>query len=308
MVVIGEKMKLFADYKTENGYKNINIWYIYNSYKEYTKTEGYITFEKYYDRFFKHRLFSTHRVNKIQMMLVKKTPYGDSFFRYYGNINDKGKSESITHSTYKDIIKELYVLNLVVNDKVIKLYVSYSDIEYAFIANGKYYCTDVFINFYKSNPEEYFYKWNGKLCIEIKYTHPVTKEKAQDFYSQGIPVFEHSISRKLLMSEHTNSEKEIIKQKNYIKDLLSEKIYGKLLSDPKSKEYVMIERLKKENVELQEKNAELKKNNAFLLNLNNIQSNQIVQMQQKTSELEKYKKEIEKHKFIKFIIGLLGIK
>lgn len=301
-------MKLFADYKIEDGYKNINIWYIYNSYKAYIKSEGYIVFEKYYNKFFKHRLFSTHRANKIPMMLVKKTPYSNSFFRYYGNINNKGNLESISHSTYKDIIKELYILNLVVNDKLIKLYVSYSDIEYGFIANDNHYYTDVFIRFYKSEPEEYLYKWKGRLCFEINYTHPVEKEKVQNFYMDGMALFEHKISRKLLMSEHTYSEEELIKQKNYIKERLSDKIYGKLLSDPKSKEYIMIERLKKENIELRNRNNELEKNNALLLNVNNLQSTKIVQMEKKTLKLEKYINEIEKHRFIKLIIKLFGIK
>ncbi len=301
-------MKLFADYKIEDGYKNINIWYIYNSYKAYIKSEGNISFEKYYDKFFKHRLFSTHRVNKIQMMLVKKYPYGNSFFRYYGNINDKGKSESITHSTYKDIIKELYILNLLVNGKLIKLYVSYSDIEYNFIANSNNYYSDVFIRFYKSDPEEYLYKWNGKLCIEINYTHPSGKEKARDYYVEGMALFEHNVSRKLLMDEHTDSEDKIINQKEFIKEKLSDKIYGKLLSDPKSKEYIMIEKLKKENMELQNKNNELERKNLLLLRENNLQSTKIVEMKQKTLKLEEYKEKIEKHKFINLIIKLFGIK
>ncbi|MCH5297258.1 MAG: hypothetical protein J1E85_06270 [Ruminococcus sp.] len=359
-------MKLFADYKIKDGYKKINIWYIYNSYKAYIKEEKYIKFEDYYKKFFKGRLYSTHRVNKIPMTLTKKHPYGKSFFKYRGNINDRGRSESINHSTYKEIIKELYILNLVINNKQIKLYVSYSDIEYDFTANGNNYSADVYICFYKSVPEEYLYRWNGKLLLEIQYTHAIEKEKVRDCYVEGLPVFEHTISEKLKMNEYTSSEEELINQKNFIKEKLSEKIYGKLLSDPELEDYYsMIEKLKTENNELKKHNElllkinksqfdrikalendsnELKNNNEHLIKsnkaqaekiktlekendsikiynnsslndkynqlliVNNFQSSKIVSLQHENSKLINYKNSIEKHKFIKFLLKLGGIK
>lgn len=359
-------MKLFADYKIEDGYKNINIWYIYNAYKAYIKEEGYIKFEDYYKKFFKGRLYSTHRINKIPMTLTIKHPYGRSFFKYCGNLNDKGSLESITHSTYKEIIKDLYILNLVINNKQIKLYVSYSDIEYDFTANGNNYSADVYICFYKSVPEEYLYRWNGKLLLEIQYTHAVEKEKVKDCYSEGFPVFEHTISEKLKMNEYTSSEKDLINQKSFIKEKLSEKIYGKLLSDPELEDYYsMIEKLKEENDELNSNNKlllkinkglsdrikvlendsneltnnnerllkinksqydkikELEKENYSLkiynnsallneynqlLNVNNFQGSKIVSLQHENSILINYRNSVEKHKFIKFLLKLRGVK
>lgn len=274
-------MKLFADYKIENGYKKINIWYIYNSYNSYIKEEKYIKFEDYYNKFFKNRLFSTHTSNKIKMTLVKRHPYGKSFFKYCGNINDNGTSESITHSVYKEIIKEFYILNLIVNDKQIKLYVSYSDIEYDFTANGNNYTADIYICFYKSVPEDYLYKWKGKLLFEIRYTHAVEEDKAKDCYFEGIPVFEHTVSDKLKMNEYLVSEEELINQKNFIKEKLSEKIYGKLLSDPKSEDYYdMIKDLQKENYEL-------KSNNKYLFKSNKILSDRIMELENDSNEITK---------------------
>lgn len=308
-------MKLFADYKIENGYKNINIWYIYNSYNAYIKEEGYLEFKKYYLKYFKNRIFSTHKFNKVPMLLVNKQPHKNSFFRYKSNINNAGNSESITHSTYKEIIKDISILNLVVNDKIIKLYVSDSDIEYEFIANGNRYYADVFIRFYKSIPEEYFYKWRGKLLIELNKTHAIGKKKAKDCYDYGFPIFEHTISEKLLMNEHTNSEEEILQQKNFISNYLSEKIYGKLISDPISEDFIMIERLKKENNELKNKYDNLLNNNSLLINVNEYQANRIVELQAENADIKNsnqqlvnYKNAIEKKKILKIILKICGVK
>ena len=307
-------MKLFADYKTYNGYKNINIWDIYNGYKAY-KNENYsIDFKQYYKKFYKGRLFSTHKSTKMAMSLVVKHPYGKSFFRYLGNINNNGKLESVSHSTYKEIIRGINILNLVVNKQEIKLCVWYSDIEVSFSANGNNYVTDVFVFFDKSEPAEYFYKWKGKLCFEIKNTHAVDKRKIDDCYAAGIPIFEHTISNKLMMSNHTSSEEDLLNQKNFITEKLIEKIYGKLLSDPKSEEYKMIEKLTNENNELRNENNELKSSNNILMNLNSKQSIRIKELEEENKNIEynydillNYKKSIENNKFLKFILKIFGI-
>lgn len=318
-------MKLFADYKIENGYKRINIWNIYNSYKKYVKEKGYIDFKEYYNKYYKNRLFSTHGANsiKMSMTLVHMHPYGKSYFKYLGDLNEKGQFESISHSTYKDIISEMSTLNLVINEKIIKLYVSSSKIEWFFSANGNNYIADVFIKFYKSEPERYYKKWNGQLCFEIKNTHSVDKKKIKDCYIAGIPIFEHTISKKLMMDGHTESEYEILSQTRFIFDKLSEKIYGKLLSDPDNEIYE-IEKIKKEKDDLLIKNQQLlsinnelrdmtdsqksiikklENNNSYLknmyidqycsydeytqlLNINNFQSKKIVQLEQKNLQLE----------------------
>lgn len=303
-------MKLFADYKVENGYINISIWDIYNGYKAYNMNHN-IKFEEYYNKFYKGRLYSTHKATKEKMSLVKKTPYGNSFFRYLSKINDKGCPETISHSTYKDIIKGMDVLNLVAYGQEIKLFVSYSDIEVAFSANGNNYFADVFVYFKKSIPVEYYYKWNGKLCFEIRHTHAVEKSKVSDCYVEGIPIFEHTISKKLLMDEKTSSEEVLLNQKKFITDILSDKIYGKILSDPTWEKYKVIEKLKKENDRLINENNELKNYNAVLMNINKSQSVRIVELENENrnvSELINYKNTIENKKLLKFLLKIFGIK
>lgn len=292
-------MKLYADYKIHNGYKKINIWYIYNGYKKYN-IENHIDFREYYKKYFKNRLFSTHKSTKMAMTLVRKQPYGKSFFRYLGNLNNNGEFESVSHSVYKEIITDLNILNLVVNEQKIKLYISYSDIEFYFTANGNNYVADVFVYFNKSEPMEYFYKWKGILCFEIKYKHAVDKRKVDDCYVEGIPVFEHTISKKLMISDNTINEEELISQKNFITNKLTDKIYGKLLSDPESEEYKLIEKLKKENDELRNENSKLQNCNAILMEVNNKQNIRIKELQ------DKYKK-IENKKILKFILKIFRI-
>ena len=281
-------MKLFADYKIDgdSGYKNINIWDIYNGYNNYVSKEGKIDFKEYYNRFYKNRLFSTHKSTKMAMTLITRKPYGKSYFRYLANINSKGKFESINHSIYKEIIKELDVLNLKVDKQNIKLYVSNSDIEVGFTANGNNYYADVLINFYKSEPEVYYHKWNGKLCFEINYSHPVDDKKVNDCFLEGIAIFEHTISPKLTINEYTSSEDDLISQKNFILEKLSEVIYGKLLSDPIAYSYTGAYNLTEENKNLKIKNVELSNLNKLLLNINDKQSTEIVKLQNQNRSLK----------------------
>ncbi len=308
IILFGDKMKLYADYKIENGYKRISIWDIYNGYHNYVAKEGKIDFDVYYRKYYKNRLFSTHNSTKIAMVLVRKKPYYLSSFRYLGNINCNGKLESITHSTYKEIIKDFKVLNLRVGNRDIKLYVSHSDIEVGFTANGNNYYADVFIDFYKSEPSFYYYKWNGKICFEINYSHSVEDKKVNDCFLEGIAIFEHTVSNKLSMREHITTEEEVINQKNFIAEKLSTVIYGKLLSDPVAVDYKNFDNLIKENIRLETQYRSLLNDNKALLNANNFQSNKIIQLEQNVLSLEKYKNKIENHKFIKFIIKLFGIK
>lgn len=290
-------MKLFADYEIENGYKRISIWNIYNGYVAYIANEKRIDFKEYYIKFFKNRIYSTHKVNKIPMTLVVKHPYGRSFFRYSGRTNGNGSLESISHSTYKDILNEMGTLNLVINSQQISLDVSYSDIEYFFKANGNDYYADVFIFFKKSFPEEYYYKWGGKLCIEINHTHAVEKRKIDDCYKQGIAVFEHSISKKLQMNENVQTEEELLHQKNFITKKLSEKIYGRLISNPSTEEYIMLQKLKSENETLKAENKSLQEHNAYLEEKLNTEGEEV-------KNLLLLKEGINQHRILRILVRL----
>lgn len=303
-------MKLFADYEIDNGYKRISIWNIYYGYKAYIANEKPIDFKKYYEKFYKKRIFSTHSTVKMPMTLVLKHPYGKSFFRYVGNINTKGELESISHSIYKDIFNEMDILHLVVNKQQITLNVSYSDIEYYFKANGNDYYADVFIFFNKSIPEEYYYKWGGKLCIEIKHTHAVEKSKIYDCYKQGIAIFEHSISEKLLMNENIQSEEELLKRKDFITKKLSQKIYGKLISNPCTEDYQMLQTLKIENTNLKTENENLRKCNSSLSKQVDELKKNIEQLkmdeenlQHEHSNILQLKENINNHKLLKILLS-----
>lgn len=304
-------MKLFADYKIEKGYKRISIWNIYNGYKAYISLNEKIELKEYYKKFYKNRIFSTHRNRKIPMTLVVRHPYGKSFFKYLRNKNPKGELESVSHSTYKEIVNEMRILNLVVHKQKIKLYVSYSDIEYYFNANGNDYYADIFIYFNKSEPEEYYYKWGGKLCFEIKHTHPVEKKKAYDCYKEGIAIFEHPISEKLMINGNTNSEEELINQKNFIAKELSEEIYGDLISNPSTEEYVMIQKLKSENIALKTENESLRKYNTNLIKkINELNdsieksNNDVLQLQNEHFKFLQLKRQINNHKFLRKFMKL----
>ena len=285
-------MKLFADYSINNGYKRINIWDIYNGYKAYNNSNAEsIDFKEYYSRFYKNRLYSTHKKTKVKMSLTVRHPYGKSFFKYQADLYKNGNAESFSHSVYKDIIADMKVLNLSTGNRNIKLYVYQSEIEVAFEANNNLYVADVFVYFNKSEPEIYYKKWNGQLCFEIKNTHAVDSKKINDCKIEKIPVFEHTISSKLMIDNSLNSEEELLNQKQFITEKLSNIIYGKLLSDPNCYNFV----------------SELKEKEKKIYDLENKLNTVMFQYKELLSEHENYRNQNEKNALNNFSSSLFSV-
>lgn len=262
-------MKIFADYQlAENDYKRISRWDINDSYKNYISTTNQnITIQKYYQITYKNKLYSTHRdFNRKQpLALTIKDPFYNSFFKYVGGSRHSSSEESISHELYKEIIANLKILNLKINKQMIKLYITKSEIEYKFTANSNTYFADVFFWFNKSEPEEYTIKWGGIICFEIKYTHATEKQKILDCQLSNIPIFEHSISKKLRVDGDIKNKEEEIEAQNFIRNYMEKEIFGKLLSDPETEVYKQIKNLKREKIEL---NNTITSNQSIISNLN----------------------------------------
>lgn len=262
-------LKIFADYQlAENDYKRISRWDINDSYKNYISTTNQnITIQKYYQITYKNKLYSTHRdFNRKQpLALTIKDPFYNSFFKYVGGSRHSSSEESISHELYKEIIANLKILNLKINKQMIKLYITKSEIEYKFTANSNTYFADVFFWFNKSEPEEYTIKWGGIICFEIKYTHATEKQKILDCQLSNIPIFEHSISKKLRVDGDIKNKEEEIEAQNFIRNYMEKEIFGKLLSDPETEVYKQIKNLKREKIEL---NNTITSNQSIISNLN----------------------------------------
>lgn len=248
-------MKTFADYKLdENKYIRISIWDIYHQYT-LARNRGYIyDLRNYYKENFSGKLFSVHKNpnTKKPMSLVINATYGKSFFRYTKGSNITNNKESLVHEMYKEIISRLSELNLVYGKECIKIYVTKTDIEYHFEANHNNYVADVFIWFNKSEPSEYYKKWGGKLCFEVKHTHSVDSKKITDCNTAGIAIFEHKISNKLMIkNDYCSSKAEFDDRVKFITQYLKQKIYGKILFVSEKDKFKMLHCENTENQRLQ---------------------------------------------------------
>ena len=129
---------------------------------------------------------------------------------------------------------------------------------------------------------------------------------------------------------------DLISQKNFILEKLSEVIYGKLLSDPIAYSYKGAYNLTEENKNLKIKNVELSNLNKLLLNINDKQSTEIVKLQNQNRSLKNdnvllmsendkqsskivdlqrenkmfadYKESINHKKILKLVLKIFGIK
>ena len=196
---------------------------------------------------------------------------------------------------------------------MVKIYSEFSEIEYRFNANGELYIADVYIMFNKSEPMEYFYKWKGRLCFEIKHTHAVDIFKIKNCYYEGIPIFEHTISSKMTF-ENVTSSNELKDRKNYVTKMLSEKIYGNIISDPSSNEYINYCRCINENYTLKSEINYLINKNNDLLNYQNENKHQMQMLNDVISKTEiqneklsDFKTKVMSSKTIKLILKLYNI-
>lgn len=312
-------MKIYANYSDDGKtYKLISIFDIIDKYKQFCKINPNIKLEieDFYKENYKGKLFSTHKYNKLKVSFVhKRSPKEICFFKY-AQINDNQyaiREETISHSICKDIISEIKVLNLFIKGKLVKIYSEFSEIEYRFNANGELYIADVYIMFNKSEPMEYFYKWKGRLCFEIKHTHAVDIFKIKNCYYEGIPIFEHTISSKMTF-ENVTSSNELKDRKNYVTKMLSEKIYGNIISDPSSNEYINYCRCINENYTLKSEINYLINKNNDLLNYQNENKHQMQMLKDVISKTEiqneklsDFKTKVMSSKTIKLILKLYNI-
>lgn len=218
--------------------------------------------EKHEPGMWKRRTYySTHSPPSVRLkMHIRRSSNGKLSFAYNPHqekeISRLGGGESLVHYLYKIAISELRSTTIKVNNlkQVIDLEILSSEIEKRVFIGDKYYDLDVFCKF--RSKSIYQLKWGGVLGIEIHNTNPVVGTKLADLVRVGIPLVEVDVNKYFAYrtpSEYTNPEKER-KYVDYLKSKLTEYIWVRALSDPKSKEY-----LEKENSALISKLRNVKK-------------------------------------------------
>lgn len=205
------------------------------------------------------------------------------------------------------IVSNLKEVTFKVNNRggrVYKIYVTDWEIEELIkTPNGNYY-VDILFKFDKSEPESLVLQWNGTVAVEIHVANAVKPTKVKDLLVCGIPILEHTVSKKLYIDENREiTEEDIIKKKEFLSTYYEKEIYVSLLADYYSKEYLTmmeIQGLKEQVASLEKQNTqqsnELQKYKIHANNLKAENTSLSKQLNDKKMELEAIRTENEQLK------------
>tara|TARA_R110002012_G_scaffold2634_1_gene12648 strand:- start:5521 stop:6438 length:918 start_codon:yes stop_codon:yes gene_type:complete len=198
--------------------------------------------------------YSTHSPASVRLrMHIRESSKGTFSFAYNrgqeAEIERLGGGESLAHYLYKIAISELShtTLKLTSFNEDVTVQLINAQTEKRVYIEDRYYDLDVFVKF--TSQSKYQLKWNGELAIEIHNTNPVIGQKLKDLKALRIPVIEVSANKKLAykIPEEYSTPKLERDYIDFLKGRLSEYLWSKVLSDPKSIDY-----LENENIELLE--------------------------------------------------------
>ena len=116
-----------------------------------------------------------------------------------GYQGEEGGGESVTHSTYKDVIASVDQLALCFfrgkeKERVV-LHGVHSQTEYRINANGKPYIADICVDFEYSEPAYFAKSCHNRVLIEVTHKHPTDKQKYTDLNMDGYVVFEYVVNK-----------------------------------------------------------------------------------------------------------------
>ncbi|WP_242359007.1 hypothetical protein [Lactococcus petauri] len=121
--------------------------------------------------------------------------------RYLRERNERLLAErdvTFTHKLYEQVFSQLEkfmieAYNVETSEvETIELFINNAVVEAPIRdpETGTYYFVDVLLELKATKPYYYFYKWNGRLALEIKVTHEVNQEKRDSLNRLGYQIFE----------------------------------------------------------------------------------------------------------------------
>ena len=215
----------------------------------------------------------------------RMTPVVKGFFRYIENSGGNtisGDGESLSHSIAILVLSELSSINFVFGKNECTFNFSEINTEDLKIrlASGRSYFPDLIGFFANDNP--YYEKWGGKVALEVKVSHGCGPEKVQEFLEHNIPIIEINITEKLRFKQELNKqpfdENDLELYYNFLKNIFSKKVYGKIVVDPSSEAYIknLISSEKQRSSKLNE-SLEVEARKSNLLNQELVRSNNDLQ-------------------------------
>ncbi|MDL2323957.1 hypothetical protein LJC61_02225 [Ruminococcaceae bacterium OttesenSCG-928-A16] len=248
--------------------------------------------------------FFTHKTEHPQKVHIAKRNL--VFFRYNRKpLNEYYKnkdSESFTHEMIKTVLGsfETLILSERKDERnrtiIINVNPSQTVLEKTFTIDDNEFIVDIYFEIDSTSPPEYLYKWGGKLIVEVCVTHKVPPIKKVAFENNNLAIFEvkfnDSVRKKFDLDSETDENRAQEKQKMMV-GMFRKSIFGNLISDPSTEEYLEMVDLKKA-IEKFRQASELQET-IFLT-----EKEKLVKFKQKyESELKAYERvnELEQHLF-----------
>ncbi|MCO7126019.1 hypothetical protein NIE88_09550 [Sporolactobacillus shoreicorticis] len=196
--------KTWAYIKINNEWKHITIYEALHRRKE--------TRSKIFDRFFETK----HEKEYLELTPVRTSSDGKvDHFRYknkeHPKIDQNRNNMTYTHAAYEMALvsgkcRKLLLFEKFPNmpTKKVTVYVQSAEPEVYYVAptSGESYRIDVLLNLDHTFPYSYFYKWNGKLAIEIWVNHKITDDKRNNFNDSNLPIFQARIKENMMLNEN----------------------------------------------------------------------------------------------------------
>lgn len=157
-------------------------------------------------------------------------------FSYYPGSTHAGvyREMTMTHKIYEMIYSEADKILLNEFGNQVIVFIKKSQFECFYRTSNNLYYIDVMLELDRTEPASYYYKWNGKLALEIHVTHKVEKSKINDLTENGIQLFQMKIYDNQRVPEDINSEEQFEYYKRIIKKKIENnnyKIVGKYLNN-----------------------------------------------------------------------------
>lgn len=228
-------MKIWACAKDLTGFINredgrYKLFFIWQALK--LKRENYQYFESL-------TFYSTHsREHKRKPMVAVK----NGWFRYKNldkasSRNSDSDGESISHAFVIAALAQLETIYFVFGNQMVpfkftRLVADEAELRFG---NGRTYYPDLYGEFTEDNP--FYKKWGGKVAIEVWVEHQCERPKIDDFEAHCVPIIEVKVGPGLRVEQHIRQddiEGSLERRFAKTKELLSEKVFAKIISDPVS--------------------------------------------------------------------------
>lgn len=143
-------------------------------------------------------------------------------FSYYPGSTHAGISSemTMTHKIYEIVYSETKKILLDAFGEQVMVFIKHASLEHFFRTAYNSYLIDVMLEIERTEPSSYYYKWNGKLALEIYVTHKVERSKINDFSENGIQLFQIKIYDNQKVPEDIENEEQF----NYYKQVIRKRI------------------------------------------------------------------------------------